>query len=272
MTKDILARNILGLDYLKKLDKKLPPEIRFIVLKGTFLLLSDMADMSVRQMSDIDLLIKPEDKDIFLDALDSLGFSNLPFSENAWFVQKGKGPPIIIDLHFSLPVFKTAELWENAIPLDGKAMCMPLSYNFIHIITHALINHGNIAEKEEKDLKCILEKARESVCLDKTVMDIVNLSEKLKVDFLLYFAIKKIYGIEMEKFSIKGKILKSFFITILSKERKVNEYILEFFYAPKFFIRRFFPEKSYLLLNYGKPLLRSYFRYFKEKLYRFFNS
>ncbi len=272
MNKDILARNILILDYLRKLDRELPEKTRFIVLKGTFLLLSNMADISIRQMSDADLLIKPEDKDIFFEALSHLGFSNFLFSQSAWFIEKGKGPPIIIDLHFSLPVFETGALWKNAIPLDGKAMCIPLEYNFIHIITHALINHADFTEKEEKDLKLILENAKKTGNLSKLVKDILNISQKLKIGFLLYFAIRKIYGIEIGLFSAREKLIKPFLMIMLSKKHKVNEYILEIFYAPHFFIKRFFPEKNYLLRNYGKTTSIAYFRYFREKLYRFFSK
>ncbi len=268
MSQDILARNILLLNSLEKLSKELPENCSFIVLKGAWLLLSQIADPSKRQMSDLDILIRREQKNWFYSALSKCGFQKMPSSESAWFRENHKGPPSIIDLHFSIRAIDSSAFWNIAEKISGKAMGLPAEYNFIHIIHHALLHHGNLSFKEISDLEGICLSEFKKNRLAEFAHKVSNLARRNKTAFLLYHAAKKIWGIEPPKqhFSAGERVFYRFFEFTLSKERKINEYILELFYCPEIFIRRFFPPKALLIENHGKVWPLNYIKYLKEKI------
>ncbi|GAB4030040.1 MAG: hypothetical protein Fur0012_05280 [Elusimicrobiota bacterium] len=271
MNHDILARNILLLDCLEKLEKELPENVRFIALKGAFLLLSKAANPAVRQMSDLDILIKPQEKEIFFQALSKMGFKRMPFSDSAWFRERGKGPPEAVDIHFCITGFGSDVPWTRAEKLSLKALSLPPEYNFLHIISHTMINHGSLGEKEKSDLKAICLMEQEKGRLYELARDVLTLAREKKMSFLFARAAAEVWGLDTGKygFSFMEKILSPLLGRMLSAERKTNEYVLEAFYCPEIFLARFSPTKRYLRDNYGSASAVAYLQFLKNKIKNF---
>lgn len=271
MNRDILARNILLLDCLGKLEKELPEDVRFIALKGAFLLLSSAADPAIRQMSDVDILVKPQEEKIFFQALSKMGFKRMPFSNRAWFRERGKCPPEIFDIHSRIAVFGMALPWQRAEKLSMKALSLPPEYNFLHIISHAMIGHGSLGEKEKSDLKAICLMEQRKGRLDKLAGNVLNLAKEKKISFLFAFAAAELWGIETGEygFSFMEKIFSPLFRRMMKSEKKTNEYILEAFYCPEIFISRFLPNKIYLAENYGSVSAEAYLHFLTDKIRNF---
>lgn len=271
MSQDILARNIILLNCIEEISKELPKDCNFIVLKGAWLLLSQIADPSKRQMSDIDILVKHEQKQNFYCALSKCGFKKIPSSENTWFRENSKGPPSIIDLHFSIRAFKEDNLYSSCQKISDKIMSLSPEYNFLHIISHALLNHGHLGCKEISDLKGICFSEFKKKRLYKFIHKVLNLAVENKMGFLLSHAVETIYGIDFFQhyLSVREKLFYRFLRSTLSKERKTNEYIMELFYCPQSFIRRIFPDKQILIEKYSKASLLNYIRHIWEKILNF---
>ena len=242
MLSDILARNINLLDYLRKLDKKLPVNTNYIVLKGSYLIISGILSPKEREMSDIDLLIKAEDLIFFEKAFSNMGFSKLPYSKKTFFKPMKNAPPIIFDIHLSLRHTKnTSNLFEKAEKLEGKAKKLPYEDNLLHIISHAFLHHGFMEEKEVIDIKKLCFFLLSQDILHKTIKKAAQKAAQENIYFLFALGLKKTFAIQAssELFSLKEKLFANFLEFLERRKSFFSQYAFEALYCPKTFFLRF---------------------------------
>lgn len=157
-----VARNILIFSELENVllaFKK--AEIPVIVLKGAALAATIYPDISCREMGDVDLLVRPEERELARDILELEGYYFIPESEkglspfdSAFTGEMAfrKGDGALFELHWELtPVewlrqviaLDNEALWDDALPIKINSMqvlqlspCDMLLHLCIHLTAH----------------------------------------------------------------------------------------------------------------------------------------
>jgi len=125
--KGTLARNLLLLNALGVVCAAASEAgLKLVLLKGAALLAKGVYGPGERGMTDLDLLIRPEDEKAFDAMLTGLGFKPMENSSQAYYkITAPAAPPVIVDLHTGLWHEKdTGALWRRA-EYAGPGMELP---------------------------------------------------------------------------------------------------------------------------------------------------
>ena len=122
--RSVFTQNIINLNALEKLEYFLDKEkIEVMTLKGASLLNSIYHDIGMRPMGDIDLMVRPEDRERFVMLLKQMGYKEDPLLSH--FYKKDR---VVIDLHIHAlntdrianraALFPTGmePVWANSVP------------------------------------------------------------------------------------------------------------------------------------------------------------
>jgi hypothetical protein len=91
----ITALNIININALEKLEDALSSkQIEVMTLKGASLLNSTYADIGMRPMGDLDLMVRPEEREGFVNLLYNLGYKEVPLFPHLFNKDR-----VVIDLH-----------------------------------------------------------------------------------------------------------------------------------------------------------------------------
>ena len=290
-------------DLLVEFEKR---EIQVIPLKGIFLLENYYEDFGLRQISDLDLLVKVNQLEEALLYFINSGFEmEMYMPEIAAKVSKTPAPykfsknGLVIDLHVNLTYvydncqFEMDEVWSRVKRSEKNYFEMSsldqLVYLFAHLIKH--FDYRNCKLINFYDL-CIVLKADQIV-----VSDFLRHAEKhgclfdvLDVSYLL----NKFFGIDflnevLFEYVPRRRNIDEMFLEILSTERAH----LEFKYAPAgstgfrpvsylspknklvYVLSRIFPSRLYIQSKYGKlrrSIIGGYVLHFKSVFSLLFSS
>lgn len=152
-----LSKNIKLYNAFEIVIKKFQQQnIPVIALKGIYLAENFYKDLSLRQMSDIDLLIHEEDKDLCFDILDELGFypydgirteeTNGHSKDLIHYKARINKQEISVELHIKIHHLNenyfvpVEELWNNKVQIPDKnylnVYSLDFNHNLIHLILH----------------------------------------------------------------------------------------------------------------------------------------
>jgi len=255
---DIPARNILLLNTLEEIEPFLLKEnIEIIILKGAALIELDIFDISEREMSDLDILLKEKDSKKFIKILKNIGFAEMPNSSSAFIKNiKENFLPIIINLHTYLPYIKNIdELFNEKIKIRNNIYSLSIPDIIIFSIVHSILNHGYFDLKTKNDIKKIFEKYK--TMKENLLTEISKKSEKLKISKLIHKALLECeIGNTKNKFNIKEFFLTPFINLAFKKHYNFNEYILPVFYTPSYAFKMIFPDREFMLKRYGSDSLK----------------
>lgn len=228
MSKELIIRNILILDELKKIDNK--ANFEFIVFKGAGLIINGIYKISERQMSDVDLFIKKSDKNNFLSILTEMGYSEIKNGENSFYkIILSDFPPVVIDLHTEFFGFSFYDV--SFVDLDGYRNLKVLSDEdmFLFLVIHSVLNHAFFDEKTKNDLKYILKRNQNSEFLKRIIIK----SERYGYSYLLVRVLNR-FGFKFRtKIGFRELISLPFLEISLKKHFVLNEYVLLLIYKPK---------------------------------------
>jgi hypothetical protein len=173
-----LSRNIILYEYFKNIQQVFSAnKIDLIPLKGIFLAETFYKDIGLRQMSDIDLLVKQEDVDTSIQILTNLGYIAIGRDKTEFIKNKGvaKHLPtmvlnnVFVEIHFrvliddSINAIEIENYWKNAISImlfNTPTLALSpenlLQYLCIHLERH--FNEGKIKLYQFVDILGILQK------------------------------------------------------------------------------------------------------------------
>jgi hypothetical protein len=290
-------------DLLVEFEKR---EIQVIPLKGIFLLENYYEDFGLRQISDLDLLVRKSELENVIKMFNDLGFSMAMYMpQRAAEAAKISAPykftkgDVVVDLHVSLShgfcgyTIEMNSIWENAHigRLSNGVGCRYLStldhvlFLFIHLRRHIEIRNFKmisfydiliILQKERLNTNDILRRADDFGCYNE-VEEILYLLNK-------FFSLALDNILEPKKDDSRKKI-DSIFLQVLSENRATLE---KQYAAPGttgfkhlsvmgrrdkliYLFSRVFPDRRYLFSTYGtgsKSLFSCYIYHFKTIFFR----
>ncbi len=290
-------------DVLVEFEKR---KIQVIPLKGIFLLENYYEDFGLRQISDLDLLVRKSELENVVKMFDDLGFSmTMYMPQRAAEAAKISAPykftkgDAVIDLHVSLShgfygyTIEMNSIWENARigRLSNGVACTYLSildhvlFLFIHLRRHIEIRNFKmisfydiliILQKERLNTNDILRRAIDFGCYNE-VEEIMYLLNK-------FFSLALDHNLDHKKGDSR-KTIDLIFHQVLSENRE----LLEKKYAPPgstgfmhlsvmgrrdkliYLFSRVFPDRRYLFSTCGtrsKSLFSCYIYHFKTIFFR----
>jgi hypothetical protein len=176
-----LSRNMILYEHFQKIAQTFSANnIAVIPLKGIFLAETYYHDIGLRQMSDIDLLVKYEDVQNCIQILSDLGYEAIGRVKTEFIKNKGvaKHLPtmslnnVLVEIHFrilvddSIHIIEVEEYWKNASPTIlfniPTLTLLPenlLQYLCIHLERH--FNEGKIQLYQFADMVGILQKNKD---------------------------------------------------------------------------------------------------------------
>ena len=142
----IAAQNLINLYTFGKLEDALCSEkIEIIALKGASLQDNLYPGVGMRPMGDLDLMVRPEEQERFVNLLERLGYKSNPLSPH--FFNKGG---VLIDLHIhALNIDRIANraglfptgmepVWANSVPWGEGYQWLRRPYNMDNILLLSL--------------------------------------------------------------------------------------------------------------------------------------
>lgn len=126
-----------------------------IVLKGAALTELIYPDIGMREMSDIDLLVKEEDMARVSKQLSELGYA-LPGKTSRPTYFKKDGVPVPVQFHTRLDYLENLGCWDDpmAIRIDGEeAYTLSLEESLIYLSYHLAVSHANTEKKWMEDIR-----------------------------------------------------------------------------------------------------------------------
>ncbi len=180
-----IARNLLIYRQLKEiLDRFYAADIETILLKGAAFAETVYPHIGLREMEDIDILIRKEDIYRASKVLKNIGYKALKSGEDAFFRE---GEAAVLDIHTDLwyitgevEIYRRKrncseighngidrgfeDLWSRAKEIvieDIRVKILSPEDSLIYIIAHAGILHGEFNETAKRDIRLILEKYRD---------------------------------------------------------------------------------------------------------------
>jgi|GEM_PF-2635495 len=290
-------------DVLVEFEKR---KIQVIPLKGIFLLENYYEDFGLRQISDLDLLVRESEVESVIRMFETLGYSmTMYMPRKAAKAAKISAPykftkgDVVVDLHVKLSdgycgyTINMNSIWENSQigRLSNGVACTYLStldhvlFLFIHLRRHIEIRNFKmisfydiliILQKERLNTNDILKRADDFGCYNE-VEEILYLSNK-------FFSLALDNILEPKKDDSRKKI-DSIFLQVLSENRATLE---KQYAAPGttgfkhlsvmgrrdkliYLFSRVFPDRRYLFSTYGtgsKSLFSCYIYHFKTIFFR----
>ncbi len=219
----------------------------------------------MRSMSDVDILIRPEDMDKILDIMKKYGFELERRGENHDGYRKH--PHLYVEIHQALfpsnspyqPYFKS--IMENVHPAEGKKYesRMTWEYFYFHLIAHLAkhFNHGGTGLRSFMDIYIFREKFRGRMdeALRKKLLEESGLDKFAGVVEEMSYAMFA-EGLEEEERN-RYETLNEFVFrtgTYGTKETEVAESLMECSkHRGKYLFFRFFPGLKMMRLQY--PIL-----------------
>lgn len=281
-------------------------DIQVIPLKGIFLLENYYQDFGLRQISDLDLLVRESEVESVIRMFETLGYSmKMYMPRKAALAAKISAPykftkgDVVVDLHIRLSdgysgySINMNSIWENAQigRLSNGVICTYLSildhvlFLFIHLRRHIEIRNFKmisfydiliILQKERLNTNDILRRAVDFGCYNE-VEEIMYLLNK-------FFSLALDHSLDHKKCDSR-KTIDLIFHQVLSENRELLE---KKYAAPGstgfmhlsvmgrrdkliYLFSRVFPDRRYLFSTYGtrsKSLFSCYIYHFKTIFFR----
>jgi len=267
MSNSVLARNILLLEALEEISTAAAEKsLKLILLKGSALLTEGVYRPDEREMTDLDILIRPDDEKNFDILLTGLGFKPMENSSQAYYrMASPSAPPVIVDLHTVLRhLTETSAAWHRCsrFSLSMRFPVLSLEDQFLHLAGHNLLHHGELGSKTINDLSSLLEFAYRH--MDRSVFWIRNadLAAENGLRPLIYPVLSRLARTrpdllseaELAAFAPIGfeKLKNYFFERAAIQYSNTMEYMLPGLLRPALFIKYLFPGKTFLEKRYGK--------------------
>lgn len=153
---DVIAREIILLDALRGVRAAaLAAGAEVVPLKGAALLELGLYAPGERPMTDVDLLVRPEDLEVLEKVLASLGYSPMEGSSDAWLrPSPGNAPPAIIDVHTALRHARDQrELFDWGLERGPEGLRLGPEDLFLHLALHPLLHHGEFTPRALEDCR-----------------------------------------------------------------------------------------------------------------------
>lgn len=264
MDRQTAAREILLLGALEELQAAAASaEIELVPLKGAALLELGIYSPGERGMTDIDVLVRPEQLGDLEKALAGLGYVPMPHSSDAWVrASEGEAPPAIVDVHTRLwHVPDTEGLFKWGLESGPAGLALGLADLFLHAAVHPLLHHGELTQKALEDCGRIAEAAPGdgaafwSACARKAVLYGLRPA--------LWPALRRLRlppGVALEAFRPRGaeRIKAAFFEMAARKRSTLLEYILPALQRPGLVRDYALPDRRFMERRYGSSGVRSY--------------
>lgn len=174
MNLTVAAQNIVLLDALRQVVEAFQRAgVSPLILKGAALAETVYADISLRPMADIDLLIHEEEIETARICMLSLGY--LPSKNEDCVFCKTIRFPVRLDIHYGIwymPEAALQRLWEQSQPVaiaGTDARTMPADETLIYTAAHAVVQHGALAPTALEDINRICRFYRSALDWDKIV-------------------------------------------------------------------------------------------------------
>ena len=216
--------NIILFDEFKNILKGLKEiGISPIILKGAALAETVYPDISMRPMSDIDILIKEEEIEKINTCLLSHGYS-LQVGGELHFIKNGNFP-VNIDVHYEIwymPESTLRNLWHNshAVNISGEeALVMPPEEALIYTAAHTSIQHGMLSPTALEDISHITRFYQDAMSWDEVVRKAKEYQIHVPIYYTFYKA-KSSNGAFIPDYvlkSLKPSYISNFFESILYK-------------------------------------------------------
>jgi hypothetical protein len=153
-----------------------------IVLKGAALADAVYANVGLRTMSDLDLLVSPDKVSVAINTLEALGYSHVPDEKKRakefvirhdtkiCFSKRGR-VPVFLDLHWHTMSYPPLNrylsihmptIWERAEPIQvghEKALKLSPEDMVIHLCQHVAVNHCFLGLVFYRDISQVIEQA-----------------------------------------------------------------------------------------------------------------
>lgn len=149
--------------------------VAIIVLKGAALL-GRLYELHERSMNDVDVLIRPADRERLLECLgpevrldaQSAVLDLLPHDLSGEFGASFEGLPL--DVHTNLmnrpwlrqvAAFDEQALWERAIPIriaGQPALCLSSEDQLLHLATHGVLHHASWDGRATEDIQRLIQR------------------------------------------------------------------------------------------------------------------
>lgn len=160
MNLTVAAQNIVRLDALGQVVEALRRAgVSPLILTGAALAETVYANISLRPMADIDLLIHEDSIETAKDCLTSLGYS-LQSNEDLAFYRIIRFP-VNLDIHYGIwymPEAALQHLWDASQPVSiagTSARTLPADEALIYTAAHAVVHHGALAATALEDINRI---------------------------------------------------------------------------------------------------------------------
>lgn len=271
-----IAHNLLFLKSAGEVLSALKEDgIPAIVLKGVALIETIYPHIGMREMSDIDLLIKDKDYPLASRRLKNLGYDLHPGTSVPTWVREGK-IAVIVQLHTRIPYLNEKELWGNLIPIvinSEDALTLPLEQNLIYLCYHLAVSHTNSEQKWIEDIRWF--SVRYGAELDwRLTVDLIRKHRLQAPCYYVFLEAKRRFDSPIPDFvlsEIKPRDgLRSRIFRDLLNERKFTPYIsyaLPVLIDPRLIFPYLFPSVKDLKLRYNKQGPFVYLYYIVRPLY-----
>lgn len=278
MGNSVLARNVLILAALDVIgaaaaEKKL----KFMALKGAALLIEGLWPLGEREMTDLDLLIRPADEKAFDLLLAGTGFKPMENSSQAYYrMEAPSAPPVIVDIHTALWHAKeTAALWHRSRVLTGirpkgggagrATTGLGFEDQLLHLASHHLLHHGSLPTRALADLARLLEFVYSKTDRAAFWLKTSEIAEGDGLEPVVYPALRRLSAerpelltaLELSAFEPRGagRLKRHFFEKAAAGYSRPLEYFLPGLYRPKLFFGYLFPGRGFLERRYGEASL-----------------
>ncbi len=266
MTSDILARNLLLMGAAEEIfAEALKRGLRAALLKGAALLALGVFRPDEREMSDMDILVSPAEKEKLEAALIELGFSPMPDSNQAWFRESGPAsPPVIADIHTGLWHARTRASYflKGAVQAADGLRALSPEHLFTHLACHPLLHHGEFGPKAAADLARLAEwasrKRGRGLFLKSVQLECDRFRLRPAMTAALEATLRHQPGAfkaaEMAAFAPRGfgRLQAGFFRRAAERHSTALEYFLPVLHRPELLGLAFFPGSEFLRRRYGR--------------------
>ncbi len=169
MDRNILARNILILNQLEEIASAFSKNnISAVLLKGAALIVSFPAYSGIRNMEDIDMLVRPNDITAAKDTLSSMGYTPAP-EDPCGMINPTKPAPVdLSDNMWYLDRKENETLFNESLQFifdgfSGRLSRLKAEDFYIHVLAHGAIHHAEADPKWKEDLLLIRENWGKSI-------------------------------------------------------------------------------------------------------------
>lgn len=244
--------------------------VPLIVLKGAALLETVYADLSIRPMADIDLLIREKDYFRAHKLVSGLDFIQQQGTTFPAYAKKQSGFDVEVEMHTKLMYAPEKEIWQDPMrfSLDGQeAYTLSLEQNLIYLCYHYAVCHTTHDPKGIRDIALLVQAHKGVVKWD----DLISKIKRYRLQAPCYYTFARV----KENFcpaipddfvakikpgvSLQSALLKKIFA---GKVKMPNTaYILELLIDPRIILSYVFPAPWSLRLRYNvrSPWLYAYY-------------